>query len=683
MIRFYLFVLSVLFFSSSYSQIIDTTVLYEMEKLSNNVNSSYHEGAPLITPDGNTLYFFRTNHPQNRYGKDGTQDIWFSVKDKEGEWGPAYHADNNLNRNKSNQIVSVVNKGRTLVLDGGKSKNDRGVSIANWEGDAWSKPEAVDIEGYEKMNAGKFSGGCMSDDMKFLILYFSEKSGATFSDLYLSKQIAPMKYSKPVKMPLSTPKDEFGPFLSQDETVMYYASGMDGGYGDLDLYKVERLDDSWMKWSKPVNLGPPVNTKGFDAYFSVDATWDHAFTTRAYMSADGGSLDIMSLKPKPEVTLMGKVMDMYTHEPLNAYMEIEVIDIGKLPTRAKDDGSYKRLIRERGIYVFFAHAIGYEDYYDTLDISNPGRKELIKKNIMMEPKRPDVRISGTVYDNKTKEKLNNVKIGFKTRYYDTTKVQTETKGYYSTKLPNTGKYLVTLSKEGYYNDSEYLEIKQEGNKSFYELQHDFYLDPEKRPIILKGVVSNKKTGKHMHVDMHYRSASGQTGDFNSHNNGHYRIKLPESGTYQITANEEGFLTYKDTITVHVPYHDHEFRKDVEMTPIEVGATVRLNEIYFDFDKAELRPESYPELGRVVEFMQLNNTLTIEISGHTDDRGSEEYNENLSQERSDAVREYILSKGIKADRIVAKGYGESKPLVPNTTDENRQFNRRVQFTILKK
>ncbi len=683
MIRFYLFVVSVLFFIPSFSQVIDTTVLYEMEKLSNKVNSSYHEGAPVVTPDGNTLYFFRTNHPQNRYGKDETQDIWFSVKGKDGEWGPAYHADNNLNRNKSNQIVSVVNKGRTLVLDGGKGKNDRGLSISSWEGGEWSKPEAVEIEGYEKMNIGKFSGGCMSDDMKYLILYFSEKSGQTFSDLYLSKQISSMHYSKPVKMPLSTPKDEFGPFLSQDETKMYYASGMDGGYGSLDVYQTERLDDSWMKWSTPVNLGPPVNTKGFDAYFSVDGSWENAFTTRAYMSLDGGSLDIMSLKPKPEVTLKGKVMDIYTHEPLQAFIEIEVLKIGKLPTKSKLDGTYKTLIRERGTYVFFAHSEGYEDYYDTLELPNPARKELIEKNLMLTPKRPEVEISGTVYDNKTSEKLGDVRIGFKTRFYDTLITQTGTSGYYQTKLPNTGKYIVTLSKEGYYNDSEFIEIKEEKGKSYYTVKHDFYLDPEKRPIILKGTVSNQKTGKHMHVDMHYRSLSGRTGDFNSHNNGHYKIKLPESGTYQIIANAEGFLTYKDTVTVHVPYHDHEFEKNVEMVPIEVGATVRLNEIYFDFDKAELRPESYPELGRVVEFMQLNSTLTIEISGHTDDRGSDEYNEKLSQERSDAVRTYILSKGIKANRIVAKGYGESKPLVANDSDENRQFNRRVQFTILKK
>ena len=105
-------------------------------------------------------------------------------------------------------------------------------------------------------------------------------------------------------------------------------------------------------------------------------------------------------------------------------------------------------------------------------------------------------------------------------------------------------------------------------------------------------------------------------------------------------------------------------------------------MYFDFDKWFLRPESFVELDRVVKMLKDNPAVVIEMSAHTDSRGSDDYNFKLSDNRAKSVVEYILSKGIATSRITSHGYGETKPVVPNDTDENRQLNRRVEFTILK-
>ena len=96
----------------------------------------------------------------------------------------------------------------------------------------------------------------------------------------------------------------------------------------------------------------------------------------------------------------------------------------------------------------------------------------------------------------------------------------------------------------------------------------------------------------------------------------------------------------------------------------------------------LRPESFVELDRVVKLLNENPAIEIEMSAHTDSSGSDEYNFTLSDNRARSVREYILSKGIAASRIISQGYGETIPEVPNDTDENRQLNRRVEFKILK-
>lgn len=124
-------------------------------------------------------------------------------------------------------------------------------------------------------------------------------------------------------------------------------------------------------------------------------------------------------------------------------------------------------------------------------------------------------------------------------------------------------------------------------------------------------------------------------------------------------------------------------KDIFLQPIEVGLTVRLKNIYFDFDKTTLKNESFVELNKVVDFLKRNSHVEIEISGHTDSKGSDDYNLNLSQGRSQSVVDYIVSQGIESFRLTAHGYGETKPIDSNDSDAGRANNRRVEFTVVKK
>ena len=126
----------------------------------------------------------------------------------------------------------------------------------------------------------------------------------------------------------------------------------------------------------------------------------------------------------------------------------------------------------------------------------------------------------------------------------------------------------------------------------------------------------------------------------------------------------------------------EIHKDLYLVPIEIGQVVRLNNVFFDFDKWDLRPESFVELDRVVKLLEENPAIEIEMSAHTDSYGSDEYNFKLSDNRARSVMEYIISKGITTNRITSHGYGETVPVAPNDTPENRQLNRRVEFKILK-
>lgn len=122
---------------------------------------------------------------------------------------------------------------------------------------------------------------------------------------------------------------------------------------------------------------------------------------------------------------------------------------------------------------------------------------------------------------------------------------------------------------------------------------------------------------------------------------------------------------------------------IEEEKVKVGETIQLRNVFFAFNKADILPESNDELNKVVKFMKDQPTVEIEVSGHTDNKGSNDYNMKLSQDRANSVKDYLVSNGIDAARITAKGYGETKPIATNATEYGREQNRRVEFTITKK
>ena len=479
---------------------------FEMVVLSREINTQYHDSAPVVSPDGKTLYFTVNDHPENTKGK-GSQDIWYSEIGPDGFWTQAKHMPDPLNRNQFNQVLSVSPDGNTLLVRGGNAKDGLGFSICRRIEGKWTKPEAQHIDGFDKMCKGRFNGAFLALDASALLLYFSETEGAAYSDLYVSFPEKENRWSRPQPIPsLNTRQDEFGPFLAPDNTTLYFASNRPGGFGGMDIYKTTRQDNSWQKWTTPENIGAPVNTGGFDAYYSIGNSDTLVFTTRAHMSADGGHLDIYTLRrvleKKPKIFLTGLVLEEKSGEPIQ--------------------GASIRILQEE-------EAVG-----------------------------------------------------------------------------------VTKTEED-----------------------DGYFDTE----------------------------------------------LFGAGTYKLQVNAEGFLASADSFEVEYSNIDVNIYRTLYLKKLEVGLSVRLNNIFFDFDKTTLRPESFPELDKVVELLEQNPRLFIEIGGHTDDKGSDLYNETLSQGRAEAVREYLTGKWIEPERITAKGYGESKPEVSNNTDENRQINRRVEFTIL--
>lgn len=205
-------------------------------------------------------------------------------------------------------------------------------------------------------------------------------------------------------------------------------------------------------------------------------------------------------------------------------------------------------------------------------------------------------------------------------------------------------------------------------------------------VLIKGRVLNAKTKAPMAATIRYEylangKDAGQAAS--ALPQGDYRIVLPAGHMYGFRAEAEGFIAINENLEVKALSNYSEINRDLMLVPIEVGQTIRLNNIFFETGKHDLRLESAAELDRLVTILQQNPAITIEISGHTDNMGTPALNQPLSEQRAKSVLSYLQKKGVAADRMVAKGYAATKPVGDNTTAEGRQANRRVEFTILKK
>lgn len=158
------------------------------------------------------------------------------------------------------------------------------------------------------------------------------------------------------------------------------------------------------------------------------------------------------------------------------------------------------------------------------------------------------------------------------------------------------------------------------------------------------------------------------------------ILLPKDDSYIISYKE--LLTDKDYTFIDIENEEGLVTFMVEII-YEPERIFRLENVYFDFGKSTLRPESYAALDQLAELMLLQPNIVIEIAGHTDNIGSPQSNMQLSQKRAESVRQYLLKKGISASRIIARGYGDTQPIADNSTETGRQLNRRTEVRIISK
>lgn len=203
-------------------------------------------------------------------------------------------------------------------------------------------------------------------------------------------------------------------------------------------------------------------------------------------------------------------------------------------------------------------------------------------------------------------------------------------------------------------------------------------------VLVSGKVLNQKTKEPISSEIRYYdlATNEEIGYANSDPiTGDYKIALPKGKKYSYYAQSNDYYTIRENLDLIKLENYKEIERDLYLAPIEKGEVVRLNNIFFESGKATLLPESNAELDKLAEVLTNNTSVSIKINGHTDNVGSDSDNQVLSQNRAKAVFDYLTKAGVKKSRLQFEGFGETKPVATNDTDEGKQLNRRVEFVIL--
>ncbi len=372
-----------------------------------------------------------------------------------------------------------------------------------------------------------------------------------------------------------------------------------------------------------------------------------------------------------KTNLFGKVNSKTENTPIDANIKIYLDDKELFTINSNSPlGNYTTALESDKTYKIEVSADGYKTVTELITIEK--RASELEKNFILISKK--AKISGIVSD---KNNNNALQSDIKVYENDVEILQTTSneEGKYSMELESGKNYSVEIIAENYNDEKTQMLVEQDIEKQ----TTNFSLSPK---TYIKGIVTDEKTGQPLSVTLEI---------FDVTNNktittvmidatGKYSIELPQTTDFSITAIAQKYLFYSENITIDK--NKTIIEKNIKLKPVEIGASVVLKKVNFDFGKSELRAECFPEIDRLTYIMMQYQDFNVEISGHTDNKGTKKYNKELSQKRAQSVVDYMISKGINKKRLTAVGYGDEKSRATNDTEEGRQLNRRVEAEVIK-
>lgn len=366
------------------------------ENLGYNINTRTGAICPIVTPDGKGLFFIRVEDPDNTGGSEDYSDIYYAQMGSDNKYQMAVNMKKPLNNNTTNSVMSVTPDGNTLFLlhtynEDGSFKSG-GLSISNRSGNTWEIPQ--DIQILDHYNLNDYNEFCMSNDKKIIVSAVEREGTYGEKDLYVSFNIEGTLWSAPLNLGpvVNTKRGEISPFLAADNTTLYFSSDGHPGYGGNDIFLTRRLDETWTNWSNPENIGKPINTSDWDAYYSVPASGEYAYFVSN--KSGYGNSDIFRIKlpemarPNPVVLVKGKVLNQKTKTPLQAiinYFDLQNSAISGTAMSNPETGYYQITLPAGRLYGFLASSDKFISVSENVDLKELGEYKELERDLYLVP----------------------------------------------------------------------------------------------------------------------------------------------------------------------------------------------------------------------------------------------------------------------------------------------------------
>lgn len=292
------------------------------EPLSSLINSPYKELSPILSADGNFLFFSRKHHPGNMGGEYDSEDIWYAEWDEETQsWQKPKNAGFPLNNFGPNYISTIVPDGKYMIailgnLYGLNGEMYSGLSMSYYTQSGWSFPIRVQVE--NEYNTSPKANFFLSNNRRIMLQAIEREDAFGDRDLYVSFLMNNDKWTEPINLgpDINTADEESSPYLAPDNKTLYFSTPGRIGYGKSDIYVTHRLDESWQNWSEPQNLGPAINSYRDELFFNVPETGKYAYFSREVDSANADifRIELPLLIPEQRmITVKGMAYTSMTH----------------------------------------------------------------------------------------------------------------------------------------------------------------------------------------------------------------------------------------------------------------------------------------------------------------------------------------------------------------------------------
>jgi outer membrane protein OmpA-like peptidoglycan-associated protein/tetratricopeptide (TPR) repeat protein len=711
----------------------------KIKNMGDMINSEFSEHSPVISANDSVL-IYTARRPECLGAKPEAyfydEDIYVATK-VDGEWTTGVNIGKPVNAVGHDATISLTADGQTMYIYRHKKAGGLYVTKFDEEKQNWREPESVD----RPLNSKFYEASiCQSADSSLMFFTSDRPGGFGGRDIYMVKKEGKSKWAEPINLgsSINTAFDEDAPYFHPDGKTLYYSSNGPGSIGGFDIFVTEFADQDKTAWLSPLNMGSPVNTPDDDIYFVLSSDGKSGYYASG-MEGGYGEKDIYHIRfpyyPYPRryhiVEIAGLVQDVQTLDTLKAMVKLVDVETNQVLDSiltGTDSSRYYFILEPQRTYSLVATAEGYNSVSES--VMTPVLDEddvFLEKNMFLI--KPEEKV--------VTEEVPRAAVELQHVYYDFDKdfirpdAADELDRAVELLTQNPDMKVALMSHTDWFGSFDYnvaLSNRRARNARAYLIKKG--IDPnrivldhfsENRPMdtndndtgrqfnrrtelrLIKNdevVLTSVRLRKGVEgIAVDHASPKGVPGFDNPSGLELNRMVDPSTGesstSYSPPTSKDDFksaMSGKDEIKAG----NASPKDEIKTGSTTVASTTNVNEaafyaelnalefrnLYFDFDQFNLRDLSRQHLNVLAGYLAKHPELSLEIAGHTDAFGSVDYNQSLSENRAQMAYNYLQDKGLTNIKLMTKGFSELDPIDTNDNADGRQNNRRVEFRLLR-